>query len=142
MPTFNEKVVKVIPAEFHMISSASDSEISNEAYNTSAFELPNPAGKHGGMCTTALLQVLYERGHDFGKISWVEVLQDMRATFVKMGYDQTPMLSSSRWIDMNEPMYIVPPKSGRRRAIVSKYIRAGEHGYYNSRDFLCLNVCL
>jgi Caspase domain len=120
MPTFNEKVKKVIPAEFHMISSASDHQISNEAYNTGDFELPNPAGKEGGMCTTALLQVLYEHGHDVGKMSWVDILRDMRETFVKMGFDQSPVLSSSRWIDVNKPMFIVPPKSGRRRAIVSK----------------------
>jgi hypothetical protein len=124
MPTFNEKVLQAIPAEFYMISSSADTQKSNEAYNTSDFELPNPAGKQGGACTSALLQVLYGRGHDIGKtkdgMSWVDVLTAMRQTFVEMGYDQTPMLSSSRWIDVNAPMHIIPPKSGRRRAIISK----------------------
>jgi len=37
-----------------------------------------------------------------------------------MGYDQIPQLTSSRLIDVNKTMYIVPPefKSGRRRAVL------------------------
>jgi len=118
MPSFNDKVRKAIPAEFFMISSSADHQISNEAFNTSAFELPDPNGKAGGACTSSLLQVLYDHGHDIGKISWVEVLEEMRGVLKQQGYDQLPQLSSSRWIDVNAPLYIVPPKSGRRRAIL------------------------
>ena len=62
------------------------------------FELPDPAGKAGGACTSAILDVLYSRGHDLGKnMSWVDALKDMQEMLKKMGYDQVPQLSSSRW---------------------------------------------
>jgi hypothetical protein len=35
MASFNEKVIDNIPAQFFMISSSADNQISNEAYNTS-----------------------------------------------------------------------------------------------------------
>jgi hypothetical protein len=34
MASFNEKVIDNIPAQFFMISSSADNQISNEAYNT------------------------------------------------------------------------------------------------------------
>lgn len=44
MSSFEDKVKKAIPAEFHMISGSQDSQTSADVYNTSAFQLPNPAG--------------------------------------------------------------------------------------------------
>ena len=82
------------------------------------FNLPNPNGKEGGACISALLQVLYERGHEVGTLSWISVMEDMWEQLKRLGYDQVPQLSSSRWIDVYRPMYIVPPNSGKRRAMV------------------------
>jgi hypothetical protein len=111
-----------------MISSSSDTQQSNEAYNTSGFELPNPAGKAGGACTSALLQVLYENGHNLDKLSWTDALTAMRTQLKEMGYEQLPQLSSSRWIDVNRPLTIVPKGSGRRRAIVVGINYVGQKG--------------
>mmetsp|Transcript_11475 Transcript_11475/g.31728 ORF Transcript_11475/g.31728 Transcript_11475/m.31728 type:complete len:358 (-) Transcript_11475:63-1136(-) len=126
---FDDKVHKCIPAEFFMISSSQDSEISNEAYNTGSFELPDPAGKAGGACTSAILEVFYSRGHEVGQgMSWVDVLKDMHEQLKKQKFDQVPQLSSSRWIDVNQPMFIVPPKSGVRRAMLIGINYVGQKG--------------
>ena len=82
------------------------------------FDLPNPNGKEGGACISSLLQVLYERGHEVGTMSWISVLEDMWEQLKRLGYEQIPQLSSSRWIDVYRPMMIVPPNSGKRRAMV------------------------
>lgn len=112
---FDEKVKKIIRSEFYMISSSADYQQSEEAYNTNQFELPNPAGKAGGACTSAFLQAMYENGDGS---SWVETLQQMRGVLKGMGYDQIPTLSSSRMIDVNKTLDIVPEGSGRRRALL------------------------
>ncbi|KAL7558397.1 hypothetical protein ACA910_003262 [Epithemia clementina (nom. ined.)] len=132
-PGFNDKVLKCIPAEVFMISSSQDNQISNEAYNAGGFELPDPAGKSGGACTSAILDVLYKRGHDVGKMSWIDVLKDMYETLKTQGFaDQVPQLSSSRWIDVHQPMFIVPPKTGVRRAMLIGINYVGQKGELKS----------
>jgi len=112
-----------------MISSSQDDQISNEAFNTGGFELPDPAGKAGGACTSAILDVFYSRGHELGQgISWVDILKDMHEQLKKQDFDQVPQLSSSRWIDINSPMFICPPKSGVRRAMLVGINYVGQKG--------------
>jgi hypothetical protein len=94
------------------------------------FNLPNPNGKEGGACISALLQVLYERGHEIGTLSWISVMEDMWEQLKRLGYDQVPQLSSSRWIDVYRPMYIVPPNSGKRRAMVRGARRKRDVQYF------------
>ena len=63
-----------------MISGSHDMQTSADVGNINAqFELPNPAGRAGGACTAALLQVLYD-AHDRGDVnmSWVDALREMR----------------------------------------------------------------
>ena len=118
-----------IPAEFHMISGSHDSQTSADVYNTGKFQLPNPAGRAGGACTSALLQVLYNNGVAAGSMSWVQCLRAMRTALNNMGYDQVPQLTSSRLIDVNKTMYIVPPNAnGRRRAILIGINYTGQQG--------------
>ena len=75
-------------------------------------------GRAGGACTSAILKVLY--AHGSGSLSWVELLRKMRSELNGMGFDQVPQLTSSRMIDVNRTMHIVPPEyKGRRRAILS-----------------------
>jgi hypothetical protein len=109
------------------------------------FQLPDPAGKAGGACISAILQVLYERGHEVGTMSWVAVLNDMWEQLKKLGYDQIPQLSSSRWIDVHRPMHIVPPRSGKRRAMLvginyvgqpSGVLKACHNDVDNLKDYL------
>ena len=116
---FDEQVRRCIPAEFTMISAADDSQEAQEALGaSSAFELPNPNGKEGGACTSALLQVFYDNAHRMDSISWVQVLKQMRSELKSMGYPQEPQLTSSRKIDVHKPVSIVPKGSGRRRAML------------------------
>jgi Caspase domain len=97
----------------------------------------------GGACTSALLQVLYK--HEPGSISYVQCLRMMRSELNRMGYDQIPQLTSSRFIEVEKPMYIVPPNSrGRRRAILIGINYTGQQGqlsgtslYYVSKWFWC-----
>lgn len=125
MDAFDERVKKVIRSEFHMISSSADHQQSEEAYNTGKFDLPNPAGKAGGACTSAFLQALYENGD--GQ-SWVDVLKNMREVLKGMGFQQTPTLTSSRVIDVDSKMEIVPEGSGRRRALLIGINYVGQQG--------------
>jgi hypothetical protein len=82
MPS-EEEIKKLIPAEFFMISGSHDSQTSADVYNVNKFELPNPAGKAGGACTSALLQVLYKEGQASDAMSWVDLLRKMRSA---LGY--------------------------------------------------------
>lgn len=134
---FDQKILRVIPSTFNMISSSSDHQQSEETYNTGNFELPNPAGKSGGACTSSFLQQQYEGGK--GK-SWVETLQQMRSVLKEMGFAQTPTLSSSRIIDPKAPMQIVPPGSGRRRALLIGINYVGQKGELTACHNDCNNV--
>lgn len=77
----------------HALHLLHSSQTSADAYNVGSFQLPNPAGKAGGACTSALLQVLYRDGQVAGEMSWVQVLRAMRANLRNMGYDQIPQLT-------------------------------------------------
>ena len=92
-----------------MISGSADVQTSADVFNTGQFQLPDPAGKAGGACTSALLKVLYNQkqtnNNDNGNnnnsnLSWVECLRRMRTVLGQMGYDQVPQLTSSRMIDV------------------------------------------
>ena len=122
---FDENVKKIIRSDFFMISSSADHQQSEETYNAGKFDLPNPAGKAGGACTSAFLQAMYENGDGS---SWVETLQQMRGVLKGMGYDQIPTLSSSRLIDVNKELTIVPEGSGRRRALLIGINYVGQEG--------------
>jgi metacaspase-1 len=53
----------------------------------------------------------------------------MRSNLQQMGYDQVPQLTSSRMIDVNKTMSVVPPEAtGRRRAILIGINYTGQQG--------------
>lgn len=113
-----------------MISGSHDSQTSADVSNVSQFQLPDPAGRAGGACTSAILQVLYKDKHQQAEsLTWVELLRRMRSVLLNMGFDQVPQLTSSRLIDVHKPMYIVPPGSnGTRRAILIGINYKGQQG--------------
>lgn len=119
-----------IKAEIHMISGSADSQTSADVFNTGQFQLPDPAGKAGGACTSALLKVLYREKER--ALSWVELLRTMRSELREMGYDQIPQLTSSRLIDVNTTMHIVPPDfkpaQNRKRALLMGLNYVGQQG--------------
>lgn len=114
---FDEQMIKTIPAVWHMFSGSQDSQTSADVQNTGKFDLPDPAGKSGGACTSALLSVLYENNGN--EITWVQCLRSMRTELGNMGFDQIPQLSSSRCTDVDKEMCIVPKDcTGTKRALL------------------------
>ena len=114
-----------------MFSGSHDVQTSADVYNTGQFQLPDPAGRAGGACTSALLKVLYGIGKQ-QQLSWVQCLRAMRSELGRMGYDQVPQLTSSRMIDVDKPMYIVPPDFkpavNRKRALLIGINYVGQQG--------------
>lgn len=129
MPSYQERIAAEIPAEVNMISGCHDTQTSADA-NITNFQLPDPAGRAGGACTAALLQVLYNGGEpqDCADQSWVEVLRAMKRNLAAKGYEQVPQLSSSRMVDVNEPMRIVNHPNGTKRAVLIGINYVGQNG--------------
>ncbi|KAL7521261.1 hypothetical protein ACHAWX_005934, partial [Stephanocyclus meneghinianus] len=122
---FATQAAKAIPASVRMISGSHDVQTSADVKNIgSSFALPDPAGRAGGACTAALLEVLYryhEEGHE-DDASWVQVLREMRSVLQQRGYEQVPQLTSSRMIDVHDPFVITPSsfnhKKNTQRAVL------------------------
>jgi hypothetical protein len=119
-----------------MISGCHDSQTSADVSKiASQFQLPNPAGRSGGACTAALLQVLYE-SHEKGRddISWVGLLRQMRDVLDGRGFEQIPQLTSSRMINVHDPFAISPTdgsfkrKSNTQRALLIGINYTGQKG--------------
>ena len=118
-------VEDVIPADVRMISGCQDAQTSADVGNVSQFSLPDPAGRAGGACTSALLKTLYHEGGE--SMSFVEVLQNMRKTLSKGSFTQIPQLSASRKMDVTSPFRIVEG-SGTKRALLVGINYVGQQG--------------
>lgn len=117
----------LIPADVRMISGCHDTQTSADVSNVSKFSLPDPAGRAGGACTSALLKTLYHEGGE--SMSFVQVLTAMRKTLSSGSYTQIPQLSASRKMDVNEPFQIVNPQgSGTKRALLIGINYVGQQG--------------
>jgi len=134
MSEFDERAELAIPASICMISGCADQQLSADVNNVGQFKLPDPAGKAGGACTSALLQVLYKdqkaaaQDEESG-MSWVTVLRKMREALLEMDFDQIPQLTSSRMIEVEEDMYVVPPDfDGTKRAVLIGINYTGQQG--------------
>lgn len=128
MSDFDAQAARAIPAEVHMISGSHDTQTSADVSNVGTFRLPDPAGRAGGACTSALLQVLHNKPES-QSISWVGLLRAMRQVLLNMGFDQVPQLTSSRFIDVNKDFQICPPTSkGTKRAVLIGINYTGQQG--------------
>ena len=68
-----------IPADVRLISGCKDEQTSADVSNVADFKLPDPAGRAGGACTSALLQVLYADHTDTSEdLTFSEVLLKIR----------------------------------------------------------------
>jgi len=125
-----EKIRNAIPANFVMLSGSEDKQTSADVGNVGQFSLPDPAGKAGGACTSALLKVVNE--NQGRQMSWIDLLHRMRTVLKDKGFDQIPQLSSSRMIDVNNQFEIVPRQSineqGARRALLIGINYVGQQG--------------
>jgi hypothetical protein len=118
--SFDENVESTIPGMFYMFAGADDSQTAADISNIDTFDLPDPAGKSGGACTSALLQSLYrDEGSEVVNYTWAQTLEIMRDKMEEMELTQVPQLSSSRPIDIDEELHLVPPDcSGTKRALL------------------------
>jgi len=117
-----------IKAKVHMISGCQDRQTSADVSNVESFQLPDPAGRAGGACTSALLRVLYADQRAPEKdLSFQEVLLSMRAKLREDDFEQVPQLSSSRMLDIqNEPFSLAP--AGTKRAVLIGINYVGQNG--------------
>ena len=85
-----------------------------------SFQLPDPKGRAGGACTSAMLKVLYADHKKLDEdLSFQEVLLKMREVLKSSGYEQIPQLSSSRPLDVHSKFDLVPDNiTGTKRAIM------------------------
>jgi hypothetical protein len=98
-----------LKADIWMISGCEDKQTSADVSNIATFQLPDPAGRSGGACTAALLNVLHEdKQCKEDTYTFTEVLTKMRTMLKGNGFTQIPQLSSTRPIDMNEKFKMVP----------------------------------
>jgi hypothetical protein len=140
-------VAKGIPAKFIMISGSEDKQTSADVFNVNQFELPNPAGKAGGACTSTLISVLNRTNTP---LTWLELLREMRGVLRQKGFEQIPQLSASRMIDVNHAFEIVPQQTvqhkGARRAILiginyTGAYRVGRKSSFKARIYV-LTFCV
>jgi hypothetical protein len=126
---FEGDAAATIPADVRMISGCQDAQTSADVSNVSSFQLPDPSGRSGGACTSALLKVLYHDHHANNEnLSFVEVLIRMRSILSKGSYTQIPQLSASRKMNVQEGFEIVPSGCGTKRAILVGINYVGQQG--------------
>lgn len=103
-----------------MISGCEDAQTSADVGDVRSFQLPDPAGRAGGACTSTLLNILYaDHQKTEEDLSFVQVLSTMREKLKDQGFEQIPQLSSSTPIDVNRTFDLVPDGStGTRRALM------------------------
>ena len=84
------------------------------------FQLPDPAGRAGGACTSTLLSVLYKNENiPESTLSFTEVLEKTRENLCEGGYSQIPQLTSLNPIDVSTDFQLVPQEAtGTRRAVM------------------------
>lgn len=119
-----EEFEKVKPEELRkdirMISGCQDRQTSADVSNVSCFQLPDPAGRAGGACTSTLLNILYaDEREPEDDLSFTEVLEKMRVSLKRGGYSQIPQLTSMNPIDVNTKFDLVPDTAtGTKRAVM------------------------
>jgi len=126
-----ERAEQAIPAEFRMISGCEDKQTSADVSNVNSFMLPDPAGRAGGACTSALLNVLYaDKKVPDEDLSFQDVLMQMRTMLSEKGYEQIPQLSASRPLDIETKFDITPNEgfSGTKRAVMIGINYVGQNG--------------
>ena len=125
---YAERAQETIRADVRMVSGCEDKQTSADVSNVSKFDLPDPAGRAGGACTSALLNVLYKDEADTSSdLSFVEVLRRMRTDLQKGCFTQNPQLSGSRKIDLSAP-FRVSGGNGTNRAVLIGINYVGQQG--------------
>jgi len=139
---FHEQAVALIPAEIRMISGCHSEQTSADVSNASLQNnLPNPAGRAGGACTSALLEILYRNKNN--NITFQELLFQLRDSLVSSGYSQVPQLTSSRPLELQNTIFTLGGNNNKRALLVGiNYIgqngelRGCHNDVYNVKQYL------
>lgn len=125
---FQRQCEELIPAEVRMISGCHSEQTSADVSNVqSVAQLPNPAGRAGGACTSALLEILYRRSNQ--PLTFQDVLLQLRSSLARKGLSQIPQLTSSRPLELQKtPFSLVGSSTGRRRAVLVGINYRGQSG--------------
>lgn len=127
-PSINH--VQAIPAQFRMISGCEDKQTSADVSNVATFKLPDPAGRAGGACTSAFLNIVYKdhKAPD-EDLSFRDVLLEMRGLLASKDFEQIPQLSSSRPMSVETKFDLTPDGfSGTKRAVLIGINYIGQQG--------------
>lgn len=130
MSEFDKKAEENIPAEIRMISGCKDEQTSADVGNVTSFGLPDPAGRAGGACTSAILKVLYaDKKKPDEDLSFKDVLLKMRDVLDDKRFEQIPQLTSSRNLDVDTKFDITPDDfNGTKRAVLIGINYVGQSG--------------
>lgn len=117
---FEESKPDEMRKDIRMISGCEDVQTSADVSNVGSFNLPDPAGRAGGACTSTLLKLLYADEQELDEdLTFTEVLDKMREHLDEDGYTQIPQLSSMNPIDMDAKFDLVPDHyTGTKRAVM------------------------
>lgn len=130
---FQQQAEALIPATVRMISGCHSEQTSADVSNVgSVAKLPNPAGRAGGACTSALLDILYgeiKNQYSCGKVlTFQDLLLKLRESLANTGFSQIPQLSSSRPLDVQETPFHLVGGTGARRALLVGINYCGQNG--------------
>jgi hypothetical protein len=108
--------------------------------NVASFGLPDPAGRSGGACTSALLKVLYaNKEKPSVNPSYKDTLCQVRDILKSKGYSQVPQLSSSVSLDVDTTFDLSPEGfNGTKRAVMIGINYVGQDGALSG----CINDVL
>lgn len=124
---FKRQAEALIPAEVRMISGCHSEQTSADVGNVGVVaKLPDPQGKSGGACTSALLDILYREREK--KLTFQTVLLDLRATLANRGFDQIPQLTSSRPLESETTPFTLVGGNGTKRALLVGINYLGQTG--------------
>lgn len=139
---FLSRAQNAIPAEIRMISGCEDKQTSADVSNVGSFKLPDPAGRAGGACTSALLNVVYaDHKKPDDDLSFQDVLTSMRGMLSNKSYEQIPQLSSSRPMEVETKFDLTPENfSGTKRAVLIGINYVGQSGELSGCHNDVLNV--
>lgn len=140
--TFDTRAQNAIPAEVRMISGCEDTQTSADVSNVESFKLPDPNGRAGGACTSALLNVVYaDHKRPDDDLSFQDVLTSMRGMLSEKDYEQIPQLSSSRPMDIETRFDLTPDNfSGTKRAVLIGINYVGQSGELSGCHNDVLNI--
>jgi len=117
---FEEEKPDAMRKDVRMISGCEDKQTSADVSNVHSFQLPDPAGRAGGACTSTLLRILYkDETIPEDTLSFTQVLEKMREDLAEQGYTQIPQLTANNPIDVEADFDLVPSTAtGTRRAVM------------------------